>query len=274
MKIFTKTDNLINYLSQMDQKSVGFVPTMGALHNGHISLIKRSIKENDMTVVSIFVNPTQFLEGEDLDKYPKKIEADKKVCSYAGVDILFLPTSDEIYFDDELSIIAPKIKGFVLEGFHRPGHFNGVLQVVLKLLNIVRPTNAYFGKKDAQQLYLVKKMVKELFLKVNIVECEIVRDESGLALSSRNAYLTTYEKREAVKISQALKEAAKLISKGETSSEKLKKFMKKELLSLKVEYVEIVDRDFNKIDTVIIGDSIILIAAYVGLTRLIDNIWI
>ena len=274
MKIFTKTKNLINYLSQIKSDSIGFVPTMGALHNGHISLIKRSVEENDITVVSIFINPTQFLEGEDLDKYPKKIEADKKVCNYAGVDILFLPTSDEIYFKDELSIVAPKTKGFILEGFHRPGHFNGVLQVVLKLLNIVKPTNAYFGKKDSQQLYLVKKMVDELFLSVNIVECEIIRDENGLALSSRNSYLTISEKQEAVKISQALQEATKLISKGENSSEILKSFILDKLSDIKVEYVEIVDRDFNKIDSIIIGDSIILIAAYIGTTRLIDNIWI
>ncbi len=274
MKIFTKTKNLINYLSEIKDKSIGFVPTMGALHNGHISLIKRSVKENDLTIVSIFVNPTQFLEGEDLDKYPKKIEADKKVCNFAGVDILFLPTSDELYFNDEISITAPKIKGFVLEGFHRPGHFNGVLQVVLKLLNITNPTTAYFGKKDAQQLYLVKKMAKELFLKTKISECEIIRDENGLALSSRNTYLTSNEIKKATQISRSLQNATKLIVKGEISSDNIKKSIKEDLKEIRVEYIEIVDREFNKLEKVVISNSIILIAAYVGTTRLIDNIWI
>jgi pantoate--beta-alanine ligase len=274
MKIFTKTNKLIQYLSQYKSESIGFVPTMGALHNGHISLIKRSVEENDITIVSIFVNPTQFLEGEDLDKYPKKIEADKKVCSFAGVDILFIPTKEEIYFEDELSFIAPKTKGFILEGYHRPGHFNGVLQVVLKLLNITKPTNAYFGKKDAQQLYLVKKMIKELFLNINIVECEIVRDESALALSSRNEYLTSAEKERAKSIPNSLKKATELISKGELSSEKIKKEIAKTLIEVKVEYIEIVDRDFNKLEQIELGNTIILVAAYVGTTRLIDNIWI
>ncbi len=274
MKIFTKTKNLIQYISQFKDKQIGFVPTMGALHNGHISLIKRSVHENDITIVSIFVNPTQFLENEDFDKYPKRIEADKKVCSFAGVDILFMPSKEEIYFKDELSIVAPKTKGFILEGYHRPGHFNGVLQVVLKLLNITKANKAYFGKKDAQQLYLVKKMANELFLPTDIIECEIVRDENGLALSSRNDYLTSSEKKRATKISKSLKNATKLISNGEKSTQKIKDKIKNELQDIKIEYVEIVDRDFNIQDEIVIGESIILIAAFVGTTRLIDNIWI
>ena len=272
MQIFTKSKNLIKYLDKIDDKKVGFVPTMGALHSGHLSLIKRCVNENDISIVSIFVNPTQFLEGEDFDKYPKKIEADKKICSLAGVDILFLPTVDEIYFEDELSILAPKIKGYILEGYKRPGHFNGVLQVVLKLLNITRANNAYFGKKDAQQLYLIKKMVKELFLRTKIVECEIVREDEGLALSSRNSYLNKKEKLDALLISKSLKKATQMVSKGEKDTKKIKEQMLKILKPLKVEYIEITDRDFNKIDTIQVGNSRILVVAYVGLTRLIDNV--
>ncbi len=272
MQIFTKTKNLMDYIDTLEDKSIGFVPTMGALHNGHQSLIKRSVKENDITVVSIFVNPTQFLEGEDFGTYPKNIEADKKICSYAGVDILFLPTKNEIYFDDEALILAPKIKGYILEGYHRPGHFNGVLQVVLKLLNIIRPKRAYFGKKDAQQLYLVKKMVKELFLRTFIVECDTVREDSGLALSSRNLYLSSAEKQRAVKISKSLKIATDYIKKGEKDCNRLKMIIEEELKDLKVEYIEITDREFNYIDEITPGSCRILIAAYVGTTRLIDNI--
>jgi len=272
MQIFTKTHNLIKYIETLKGKKIGFVPTMGALHGGHLSLIQKCVKENDMCIVSIFVNPTQFLEGEDFEKYPKKIDADKKICSLAGVDGLFLPSVDEIYFQDELSLQAPKTKGFILEGYHRPTHFNGVLQVVLKLLNITKADNAYFGKKDAQQLYLIKKMVKELFLRVNIVECDIIREDSGLALSSRNSYLDKNEHESALLISKSLKNAIKLVAKGERDTKKIKSQMQDILQNLKVDYIEITDRDFNLVKTVQPGNCRILVAAYVGLTRLIDNV--
>ena len=251
---------------------VGFVPTMGALHNGHISLIKRAREENDFVIVSIFVNPTQFLEGEDFATYPKNIEADKKICQYSKVDILFLPTTEEIYFEDEVKVLAPKKGGYILEGFHRPGHFDGVLQVVLKLLNIIQPDRAYFGKKDAQQLFLVKKMVKELFLRVEIKECDIIREDNGLALSSRNLYLNSEEKLKASKLSKSLKIATDYIKKGEKDCSKLKKIIEDELKELKIDYIEITDREFNKIERIEPGDSRILVAAYIGITRLIDNI--
>jgi len=255
---------------------VGFVPTMGALHDGHISLIKKAVKENDFVVVSIFVNPTQFLEGEDLDKYPRKEEADLQICKRAGVDLVFMPTIDSMYNKDELSIIAPKIRGFVLEGAKRPGHFDGVLQVVLKLLNIVKPTNAYFGKKDAQQLALISQMVKDYFLDVNIVACEIVRDSDGLALSSRNAYLSQEERVRALSLSRALKLGANMAANGEIDCNKIKRKMQELLLEYvdKLDYVEIVDREFNRIEKIEFKNTIILVAAYVGSTRLIDNIWI
>ncbi len=256
--------------------TVGFVPTMGALHDGHISLIKRARQENDIVIVSIFVNPTQFLEGEDLDKYPRRDEADKKICELAGVDILFMPTIDSMYNQDELKISAPKVRGYILEGAKRPGHFDGVLQVVLKLLNITTPTRAYFGKKDAQQLALITQMAKDYFLDTEIVPCEIVRDSDGLALSSRNVYLSEDERKRALSLSRSLKLASDMVAKGELNCKKIKGQMRQELLKSvdKLDYVAIVNREFKEIDKVEIGNSIILAAAFVGTTRLIDNIWV
>jgi pantoate--beta-alanine ligase len=256
------------------QKSVGFVPTMGALHEGHISLIKQSIQENDQTIVSIFVNPTQFLEGEDLDAYPRKIEADLKICELAGVDALFLPTPKVMYEKDELQITAPKIKGFILEGSNRPGHFDGVLQVVLKLFHITTPTRAYFGKKDAQQLFMIENMVKHLFLPIEIIPCEIVREADGLALSSRNVYLNKEEREIALSLSKSLKKATKVIIEGERDVATIKVMMEKVLSKTELEYIEIVDRKFNLLQKVEIANTILLVAAKVGKTRLIDNMWV
>ncbi len=254
--------------------SVGFVPTMGALHQGHLSLIKESKAQNDHTIVSIFVNPTQFLPGEDFQKYPRRYESDRKICEVAGVDLLFMPTVEDIYHEDEVLIKAPHQKGYILEGHFRPGHFDGVLHIVNKLLHIVSPTRAYFGKKDAQQLYLVKKMVKDFFMDTQIVACEIVRDQDGLALSSRNAYLRPDERQKALSLSKALFKAAQLVQKGILDADNIKLEMRKILEPVKVEYIEIVDRDFKQLSHVKIGDTIILVAAYVGSTRLIDNIWL
>ena len=255
--------------------SVGFVPTMGALHQGHLSLIQQARRENEILIVSIFVNPTQFLEGEDLDAYPRKDEADIQICTLAKVDILFMPSIDTMYEQDELSIAAPAISGYILEGTKRAGHFDGMLQIVMKLLNLSGAKRAYFGKKDAQQLVLVMQMVKHYFMEVEIVPCEIVRDSLGLALSSRNIYLNKDEKQRALSLSRALKSATKMIMAGELESEIIKKEM---LCVLKqsdtIEYVAIVTREFTPLKRVEIGNTIILVAAQVGLPRLIDNIWI
>ncbi len=269
----TDPKSLQNYRNKI-QENVGFVPTMGALHEGHISLIKKSITENGKTIVSIFVNPTQFLPGEDLDAYPRKLQADLKICELAGVDCLFMPDIQEMYEKDELSIKAPKIKGYILEGYNRPGHFDGVLQIVLKLLNLTKPTNAYFGKKDAQQLFLIQNMVKHLFLETTIVPCEIVREHDGLALSSRNVYLNEQERQDALLLSKSLKTATKRIIEGERDTETIRKIMLEILSPTAVEYVQIVDREFNYIQEIQINNSIILVAARVGTTRLIDNIWV
>jgi pantoate--beta-alanine ligase len=255
--------------------SIGFVPTMGALHQGHLSLIQQARKENEHLIVSIFVNPTQFLEGEDLDAYPRKDEADIKICQLAKVDILFMPTVDVMYEADELCIGAPAKRGYVLEGEKRPGHFDGMLQVVMKLLNLSGATRAYFGKKDAQQLALIMQMVKNYFIDVTVIPCEIVRDDVGLALSSRNVYLQGDEKQRALSLSASLKRATKMVMAGELNVDIIKKEMLMVLKEVdKVEYVAIVDREFNALKEVEIGNTIILVAAWVGKPRLIDNLWI
>jgi len=273
MRIISKVLELKEYL-QAQKKTIGFVPTMGALHDGHLSLIKKAKLDCELVVVSIFVNPTQFLKGEDLEKYPSRTEADKKICELSGVDIIFLPQADEIYGVDEVKLIAPDVRGFVLEGATRPGHFNGVLTVVNKLFNIVNPHYAYFGKKDAQQLNLISLMVKQLFMNVKIVAVDTVRESDGLALSSRNIYLTPNERKEALKISRALYEASKMVSKKELDTQNIKEKMLEILEPLTIGYVEILNRDFEIIKEVEVGNSIVLVEALVGDTRLLDNIWL
>jgi len=273
MKIFQDINELITYRKSL-HVDVGFVPTMGALHQGHLSLIQKSIKENEHTIVSIFVNPTQFLAGEDFTTYPNRYEADLKICELAGVDALFMPMKNEIYFDTEPSIKAPMKQSYILEGYQRPTHFDGVLNVVLKLLNITKPTNIYFGKKDAQQLFLIENMIKTLFIDTKVVACEIVREESGLALSSRNVYLSAKEKELALNISKSLKIATHQIMSSQLDANILKEKMMETLSKLNVEYISIVDREFDKLDKIIIKNSIILVAAKIGTTRLIDNIWV
>lgn len=254
--------------------TIGFVPTMGALHDGHISLINRSKIENDITIVSIFVNPTQFLQGEDLSKYPRTIEEDLKKCEVKGVDLVFLPEISTMYGKDEVLIKAPNLRSYTLEGERRPEHFDGVLQIVLKLFNLVQPTNAYFGKKDAQQLSMISTMVENLFLDINIVPCEIIRENDGLAMSSRNIYLSENERKNALSLSKSLFLAKDMIDSGEFKTDTLKEKMSDTLKNIDLEYVEIVDTAFNKIEKIEKNNSIILVAAKVGTTRLIDNIWI
>ncbi len=258
---------------QTKSGSVGFVPTMGALHIGHRTLIDAARKENGTVVVSIFVNPTQFLPGEDLSKYPRREEADFKICELSGVDILFYPDVNAMYGEDEVRICAPDVRGFILEGASRPGHFDGVLTVVMKLFNIVRPTRAYFGKKDAQQLALITQMVHNFFMDIEIVPMDTVRESDGLALSSRNVYLNSFERQEALKLSAALKHATKMVMQGNLKCAEIKAAMESILAPLDVEYVAIVNRAFQSLDQVAIGDTIVLVAARVGTTRLIDNVW-
>ncbi|MCF6310197.1 MAG: pantoate--beta-alanine ligase [Sulfurimonas sp.] len=273
MKIISNPLKLKEYLKEVNT-SVGFVPTMGALHEGHISLIKKAKEQNELVVVSIFLNPTQFSKDEDLDRYPKKDEADIKLCQLCGVDVLFFPQVEDIYGDDEVSISVPNVRGFVLEGNSRPSHFNGVLTVVMKLLNIVSPTKAYFGKKDAQQLNLISLMVKQLFMSVDIVPVDTVRESDGLALSSRNVYLSSQEREEALKISASLHSAGIMVSKNILDSKKIIKKMREVLNPLEIFYVEILNRDFKQLSHVEIGNTVILVEVKVGTTRLLDNIWL
>ena len=253
--------------------SVGFVPTMGALHNGHISLIKKAREENDIVIVSIFVNPTQFLPTEDLDAYPRKDEADKRICQMCKVDYVFMPEISTMYSQEEVLVKAPN-KSYILEGKTRPGHFDGVLRVVLKLFNLVQPTNAYFGKKDAQQLSLITQMVKDFFMPINIIPCEIIREDDGLALSSRNIYLDATQRKDALLISKSLYMAGSLIASGERNINAVENKLYSIMQTLDVEYVAIVDREFNELKVVEPKNTIILVVARFGNTRLLDNIWL
>ena len=275
MIIINTIEELKNELRKKNE-TIGFVPTMGSLHDGHLSLINKARSENDIVVVSIFVNPTQFLVGEDLDKYPKKDEADKKICELALVDYLFMPNINTMYGKDEVLVKGPAQNSFILEGEKRPGHFDGVLQVVLKLFNIVNPTNAYFGKKDAQQLALIEQMVQNFYLDVNIVACNIIREPDGLAYSSRNVYLSKEERVESLKISQSLKTAAKMVGCSEIDVSLIIKEMKNVLNSekIEIEYIVVTDRKFKSINSLEVGKSIILVAVKIGETRLLDNIWL
>ena len=272
--IIVKTVAELQKAKEKLNNNIGFVPTMGALHNGHISLIKESKKQNRYTIVSIFVNPTQFLEGEDLDKYPRQDKNDIKICELLDVDILFMPSKEILYSSNEPIIKAPLNKSYILEGYNRPSHFDGVLQIVLKLFNLVQPQKAYFGKKDAQQLYLIQNMVKKLFLPIEIIACETQRDSDGLALSSRNIYLTTENRNLALKLPKALIRAKNLIHNKKFDSNMIKSFMQDILQNIDIEYIEILDRDFNLIDEIKIGNTVIVAAIKIDNIRLIDNMWI
>lgn len=259
---------------------IGLVPTMGALHLGHASLIKKAKEMCDKVVVSVFVNPIQFGPNEDFDKYPRTIEADKKLCDEIGADIIFAPTPKEMYGDgkrlsnNELTFVCPPYDLVdCLCGKSRPGHFDGVATVVMKLFNITTPDYAFFGQKDAQQLFILKKMVKDLNLDLEIVPCPIVREEDGLALSSRNTYLSQEERTNALTISKALKEVKKYYEKGITNSQVLFDAAISVLdKNIELEYIEF--RDFDTFEKVkeVSKNTLIAIAAKSGKTRLIDNI--
>ncbi|MBQ7573373.1 MAG: pantoate--beta-alanine ligase [Clostridia bacterium] len=253
--------------------SVGLVPTMGYLHEGHKSLIVRASKENDRVVVSDFVNPTQFGPNEDFESYPRDIDADAVLAQDAGASVIFNPEADEMYQDALTFIDMNKITK-VLCGKTRPIHFSGVCTVVGKLFNIVAPDRAYFGQKDAQQLCVIKKMVKDLNFDIEIVGCPIIREEDGLAKSSRNTYLNKEERQAALCLSKSLCEGKKLIENGETSTEKvvnrIKGIIESEPLA-RIDYVEIVDwNNLEAIDTVK-TPLLCAMAVYIGKTRLIDN---
>ncbi|MCI6989560.1 MAG: pantoate--beta-alanine ligase [Campylobacter sp.] len=273
MQIIKSVSELKNAVAKLDG-SVGYVPTMGYLHEGHISLIKKSKSQNDITIVSVFVNPTQFLPNEDYEKYPKNEIADIKTCELSGVDMLFMPTPKEMYPSKDSSIIAPKELSTILEGATRPGHFDGVLTVLNKFFHLIKPQKVYFGKKDTQQLIIVKKFIQTTFMDIEVVPCDIVRSSDGLALSSRNSYLDEEDKLNALKISRSLLKASNLIKSGVTQTKEIKPAMQQVLEPLKVDYVEITNYMLEPIENIELTNTIILVAAYVGKTRLIDNMWI
>jgi pantoate--beta-alanine ligase len=253
-------------------KSIGFVPTMGALHAGHRSLIERAAEENDVVVVSIYVNPTQFGIGEDFERYPRPFDADLEICGEAGADIIFAP--ETLYDPDSRTFVEVGEIGDVLCGISRPGHFRGVATVVTKLLNIVRPTNAYFGKKDAQQLVVIRTIVRDLNLGCEVIACEIVREPDGLALSSRNRYLSPSERRQALALSKSLAYCKQRIEMGERDAMKLMEGMAEILEqqpNLEIDYVALVDAETLVDLKMLQGDVLVAVAAKVGVTRLIDN---
>ncbi|CAM2943594.1 pantoate--beta-alanine ligase [Hathewaya histolytica] len=255
--------------------SVGLVPTMGYLHDGHKSLIEKAHSQNNKVIVSIFVNPIQFGPNEDYDKYPRDIEKDSKLCESAGADIIFNPEVSEMYPEEILTSVKLKNLANGLCGAKRPGHFDGVCTVVSKLFNIVNPTRAYFGEKDAQQLAVIKKMVKDLNFDIEVVSCPIVREVDGLAKSSRNTYLSQDERNSALVLNKSLLEAKKEIEKGETSANKIKDLILSIISSepvAKVDYVEVVNFNTIKDTEKILNETLIAIAVYIGKTRLIDNI--
>ena len=260
--------------------TVGLVPTMGALHNGHLSLIKKAVEKCDKVVVSVFVNPIQFCPGEDLDKYPRTLEADQKLCESNGVNIVFAPTPSEMYGDCQMRtndfltyVIPPFFYVNKLCGKSRVGHFDGVCTVVNKLFNIVQPDFAFFGQKDAQQLNIIKKMVKDLNIPVEIIPCPIVREESGLALSSRNKYLSEEDKIQALALSKILNNIKNCYKQGITDVEALKETAYQFLNDHHdLEYLEFMNEENLDEMTTADDHTRVFIACKVGGVRLIDNI--
>ena len=255
-------------------ETVGFVPTMGYLHEGHGSLITKARENNDKVVVSIFVNPMQFGPTEDLDSYPRDLEKDSKFCESLGADLIFHPGPEEMYHDDFSSYVDMSVLTEELCGLSRPVHFRGVCTVVTKLFNIVQPDNAYFGQKDAQQLAIIKHMVQDLNMDINVVGCPIVREEDGLAKSSRNTYLSPEERKAALILSKTVKLAKELIDAGEKDADvvvaKMKENIETEPMA-KIDYVKAVNGLTMQQQKEIKAPMLIAMAVYIGKTRLIDN---
>jgi pantoate--beta-alanine ligase len=255
--------------------SIGFVPTMGSLHEGHLSLVRRSIAQADRTVVSIFVNPTQFGRGEDFKKYPRDLKKDLKILEKEGVDFVFVPEAKEMYPDDYKTYAEVDELQDKLCGRSRPGHFRGVCTIVLKLFHIIEPDLSFFGQKDAQQAIILRKMVKDLDMDEKIEVLPVVRNKEGIALSSRNEYLSLEERKAALCLSKSLKKARSMIEKGERDAEKIIRIMKKIIAEeplARIDYVEIVE--MKELDPLprIEGEALIALAVFVGKARLIDNI--
>jgi pantoate--beta-alanine ligase len=276
MRTFSKNEEIRDAVGRLKSggKSIGFVPTMGFLHDGHLSLIRESVQKADFTVVSIFVNPTQFGPQEDFKEYPRDLEHDTNLLEKEGVDVVFVPVREEMYPEDFKTYVEVHDLQDKLCGRSRPGHFRGVCTVVLKLFQIIYPDVAFFGQKDAQQALIIEKMVRDLNLNVEIRVLPTVREADGLALSSRNSYLNAEERRAAGCLYKSLKRAEQMILEGEKNSSRIIRKMKQIIHSeplARIDYVQIVDLDNLDSLAKIEGDALIALAVFVGKIRLIDN---
>lgn len=278
MMIINSIDKLRDILDaqRANHKTIGLVPTMGFLHQGHLSLMQCAKRDTDFVVVSIFVNPTQFGPNEDFEAYPRDLKRDAERCDSVGVDVIFAPEVSEMYPEQASTFVS--CEGAItrtLCGASRPGHFKGVTTVVAKLFNIVQPDKAFFGQKDAQQVVIIEKMVRELNMRLQIVPCPIVREADGLAMSSRNTYLSETARKEAPVLSQSLAEANRLIQSGERDSEAIINVMRKTIEtapSAQIDYIQIVDgRNLEDLKT-LKGEVLIALAVKIDQTRLIDNL--
>ncbi len=277
MKLIRTASEMSLWSKSKESSSIGFVPTMGALHEGHLSLVRRSLSENDQTVVSIFVNPTQFNESADFDKYPRQHDKDIALLKGVGCDCVFIPSVNEIYPSPDGHQYDLGEVANVMEGKHRPGHFNGVASVVKRLFEITHPKRAYFGLKDYQQFLIIQKLVENYRIDIDVVGCAIVRDKDGLALSSRNARLSSEQRSTALELSAALKEmVAHAEIQDNAALEKIGLDYLKKNPQVEVEYLNVA----NAIDLSTgsknggNGQRIALLAARVGEVRLIDNMWV
>ena len=274
MEIITTIENIRSIVNHWKDKgySIGFVPTMGYLHDGHAALIDQARKDNDKVIVSIFVNPTQFGENEDLNSYPRDINRDKSLCEAHKADIIFSPTSDEMYHDRKAFVNIVELSD-TLCGISRPIHFKGVCTVVTKLFNIIQPTNAYFGEKDAQQLAIIRKMVYDLNFPVNIIGVPIVRESDGLAKSSRNTYLSKEERKAATILYKAIQMGKQTIKHGASADSiinTMTEIINTEPLA-KIDYISVVDANTMQPVEEINDPVLVAMAVYIGSTRLIDN---
>ncbi len=273
-KTIKKVRSLVNTARRQGGK-IGLVPTMGSLHIGHISLIEAAVKDCDFVVVSIFVNPTQFGPGEDFEKYPRPLEADLEICRKARVDVVFAPEPQHIYPVENVTWVTVEKLTEPLCGRSRPGHFRGVTTVCAMLFNIVAPDAAYFGQKDAQQAIVIKRMVADLNLPLEIVICPTVREPNGLAVSSRNQYLTEQQKKDAANIYKSLQTCRNLIDADTTETHQIIAEMEKilqQIPSIEIEYVSIVDAETLESIEKIAGKVLAAVAVKIGPARLIDNI--
>lgn len=278
MKVISKPEEMqrLSLKLRSEGKTIGFVPTMGYFHEGHLSLMRKARQECDVVVVSIYVNPLQFGPREDFNRYPRDIERDLKMAESVGVDIVFAPRDEEMYPEGYQTFVEVTELTRGLEGLHRPGHFRGVTTVVAKLFNIVLPHKAYFGEKDFQQLRVVQRMVRDLNFPVEIVPCPTVREEDGLAMSSRNTYLSPDERKAATILYRSLKAADDLFKNGERNAARLKAKVWEVLATeslVRPQYVEIVDAETLEPVSTVDRPSVILLAAFVGQARLIDE-WV